>query len=152
MRTALLSFVVVMLIGSAFCFQDVIVGKSVAEESVVEVNRQDRIDNIVENLELTGEPKEVYPVGPHMIVGNAVEWCIDNADKHSGWSLTGWSKMGLNENFNPWFLKIGIISGRIEGPEQIGYVEDANWRLFEEWQQRDSGRGIVAGIQISVLF
>jgi hypothetical protein len=91
-------------------------------------------------------PYDVQPVapknidGPHIRAGKAAKWIIDNTVKLNGWSFTGWSKTGIDEEFHPWRLHVGIISGEIDANIADSMAENrtprARWEELEEWQRR----------------
>lgn len=67
-----------------------------------------------------------------------IDWTVNNTDKLNGCSLTGWSKFGLDINYNPWYLKIGIISGRMECYKKIEIIDNKKWGCFEDWEMNHS--------------
>jgi len=99
--------------------------------------RKKRIDKTIKELLAYGEPQEVRPTGPHMWVGKRAEWVINNFVRPDGWQLTGWSKVTLDENFNPIRLKIGIITPEIcESRISSDHYPD-EWDEFEKFQHHE---------------
>jgi len=97
-----------------------------------------------------------YNEGPLV---SSINWTIDNMDKigigeKGEWSLTGWSKMGVTKDFNPWFLKIGITTGRLGAAREIDCVETENWKQWADWERREYPRdyGVILGVHWIMLF
>jgi len=89
--------------------------------------------------------------GPHVQLGKAAEWVINNSIKANGWSFSGWSKTGLDEDFRPWRLHIGIISGELDVGLADRLADRSNhmsgYELWQEWNQRRQN-----GIGFGVVF
>ena len=59
---------------------------------------------------LEAEMKDlVYPV-PETSFSRSVNKVLDNVDNFDGWSITGYSIGKLDADFNPYRIKIGVIS------------------------------------------
>jgi hypothetical protein len=96
------------------------VEKDVSEKRPIKVVdlRKKSLDQICKEIEEYGE---VLPVamGPHVWLGQRVEWCVDNFVRPDGWQLSGWSKVTLDRDFNPRRFKIGLISPEMYGDELV---------------------------------
>jgi len=104
---------------------------------------------------LEGVPKEVkIPHGAKPAWGRAIEWTVNNIDKARGWSLTGFSKAGLSEDFNPWYLKIGFIGGRLAFARETDYVENERYRYYADWERGEyiHNREMILGFHLVVTF
>ena len=75
--------------------------------------QQKKLEEICIQFEEEGVPKEIAK-GPHVQVGKAMEWVINNTNKPDGWSFTGFAELNVNEKgqFNRW--KFGIINGELD--------------------------------------
>jgi len=97
------------------------------------------------------EVEEVVPraEGPHVRMGKAAEWGINNTAKANGWSFTGWSKTGLDEDFRPWRFHIGVISGELDANKAYDLSAQhrriPRYELLEEWE-RERTNAVVFGI------
>lgn len=69
------------------------------------------IDPDVQPMSLIVDPVPDYDKNN---LARAIDWTVDHADCLNGWSLTGWSKTTLDENYNVSSIKLGFISGRMD--------------------------------------
>jgi len=124
--------------------KEVVIDKESADNTSINIDltldRAERVEKIYRRIEMIGAVEQVKPTGLHMVIGNAVMWCINNAVKADGWQLTGWSKVTLDKNFKPSRLKIGIISPEINASTCLGQDPDkAQWDEYERWRQQHQG-------------
>ena len=147
----------VFLLLCAFCLTG-ISGEPVGGELVMEHSL--RVEILADGqTETQGfpDPSELVPniEGPHITLGKAAEWLINNSVKANGWSFTGWSKTGLDENYKPWRLHIGIISGELDVNVAYDLSDKENrtpsYALMEEWEHRRSNE-VVFGIVFTKSF
>ena len=129
--------------------KEIVIDKESSDNTSINIDltldRAERIENVYRRIEMIGAVEQVKPTGLHMVIGNAVMWCINNAVKADGWQLTGWSKVTLDKNFKPSRLKIGIISPEINANTCLGQDPDkAQWDEYERWRQQH--QGVVFGI------
>jgi hypothetical protein len=143
-----------MLIAVCLLALSSVAGEPPREGIVVKEGMRFEAGPMVIGEEVVGEFEIQVPVpraeGPHVTLGKAAEWVINNTVKHNGWSFTGWSKTGLDEDFRPWRLHIGIISGELDASLADNLTEKSHctpsYQLLEEWEQRrqnDFAVGIV---------
>ena len=117
---------------------------------VVPVVFKDEMGSVLDPQTLTPQVE-----GPHIALGKAAVWMINNTVKHNGWSFTGWSKTGLDENFHPWRLHVGIISGELDVNIAYDLADKSrctpSYRLLEEWEQQRTN-SLVFGIVFTKRF
>lgn len=93
--------------------------------------------------------------GPHIALGRAATWVINNTVKRDGWSFTGWSKSGLDANYNPWRIHIGIVSGEMDVHTAYYLTEQEKhtpgYELLESWN-RERSEGVRFGFSFSKRF
>lgn len=109
-----------------------------------------------EDKELPDIPIPVKPAyGPHVRLGKAAEWVVNHSVRTNGWSFSGWSKTGLDEDFRPWRLHIGIISGELDVNTAYDLAEKSRWtpryKLLEEWEHKRTNE-LVFGIVFTKRF
>lgn len=89
----------------------------------------------------------VHLEGWHITLGRAGEWFINNTVKHNGWSFTGWTKTGLDEEFRPWRLHIGIINGELDVNTAADLADRTyctpGYELLEEWEHQRHNDAVV---------
>lgn len=73
-----------------------------------------------------------------------VEKVTINWVKPSGWQLSGWSKIGVDENLNRWRLKVGIIS-EMDALSKYDRDIDRDLKTLHDWDIH-RGRGTTFGI------
>jgi len=114
--------------------------------------KTERLDEVCEQL-LEEGPPETVAVGPHVKMGKALEWFINNTNKPDGWSLTGYSSLKVDERGNMSRWKVGIINGELDWStyQDIEGRNEPSYRLLEEWNQRMSSE-MVFGISFSREF
>ena len=102
--------------------------------------------------------KEVVPKdidGVHVRLGKAAEWFINHSVKVNGWSFTGWSKTGLDEDFRPWRLHVGLIGGELDVNTATDLAEQPTprpqWQVLEDWERRRT-QGVAVGIVFTRSF
>lgn len=90
---------------------------------------------------------------PRSPFGKSVMWVVNNIAKLEGWSLTGYSKFGLDEDFRPWRLHFGIINGELDTGLAYSILDEMR-PPHERYDAYHQGRapGIVIGIVFSKSF
>ena len=84
--------------------------------------------------------------------GKTAEWTVNNIVKYNGWSMTGWSKLHLDKDFNRRWFKVGIVSGEIEGAKQMEIQNEADkWEEFKRYERHIS-QDVVFGIFFVIEF
>jgi len=125
-------------------------------ENIFKTNKQSKkVEEIIYvDTSIPKVPK--YNNGPLV---SSINWTIDNMDKvgigeNGEWSLTGWSKMGVTKDFNPWFLKVGIITGRLGAAREMDCAETENWKQWADWEHREYLRdyGVIIGVHWICFF
>jgi hypothetical protein len=99
---------------------------------------QEKIDKLDAPVIVNVENKWTKPIG------EPINWGLENYIKTEGWQLSGWSKVGLDKDFNRWRFKIGIIS-EMEAVRKMDIDVDRNLRVIQDWE-RQVNKGPVFGI------
>ena len=120
---------------------------------VVYVDREEDVGVIRKVIDTSEKVDRHHPTPKpvrHTKLAKATLWTIDNIDTVKGYNLTGWSKSGLDSNLNPWYLKVGVISGRTAGLNEIKREEYRKLGILEDWHRTDND--VAVGIHFGRKF
>lgn len=133
-----------------------VIGLSICAETSMETNNK-TVDGKISTNVKTQKPSrnidfvyisEPIPTIPTEL-DRKIEWTLNNLDNWDGWSLSGYSKFKLTENFDPYRIKIGVINPDIT----YTYLNRNEEEIFRSTRDiHDNHRGIVVGIAFTRLF